>query len=176
MKRVIALLIVFAMASAASAASVEVRLNGAPMTGNEVQFSDIITIVLVDDGSDGTATQTLNASFINVSAADDYSHTWYAAPFGGWSFTPEGAGYTSGGNGIWIGGQLPANGEIFVHEFHVPDLPFSTEIAVDYNIDYLRLVPEDKAGQMLLHVTPEPMTIGLLGLGALGLLRRRRKA
>ncbi len=177
MKRILALLIVLAMASVASAASIDIAVNGLAYTGDDVYGSDIITIILMDDGSDGSATQTLGSSYINVGIADSWSHTFYATPMGGWTFVAAGDGYTSSGTGMWIGGSLPQDGEVFVHEFHVPyDLEFSTEILVEYDIIYNRVPGEEQSGSILLHVAPEPTTIGLLGLGALSLLRRRRKA
>jgi hypothetical protein len=176
MKRVLALLIVCAMASAASAATVEILRNGEALVGSEVEASDLIQIRLIDDGSDGTATQVLGNSAINVSTSDSYSHTFYAPPsMGGWTFTPAGDGYTSIGAGTWFGGQLPQDGIFFTHEFHITG-EFSDEVLVDYDIVYSRITDQTGSGQLLLHVVPEPTTIALLGIGALSLLRRRRKA
>ena len=178
MKRILALLIVCAMTSAASAAFVDIRVDGNPWDGGDVAPSSIVQVVLVDDVDNALRTQTgtLDASTINVSAGDNYSHTFYLTPsMGGWAFTPAGDGYTSIGSGVWFGGSLPVNDEVFVHEFHVPDgMEFSDEILIDYNIAYQFLTGQQ--GGVVLHVIPEPATIALLGIGALSLLRRRRKA
>ncbi len=171
MRRLLALLIVFVMASAASAAYMDIAVNGTPWTGELIQYSDIVEFKLIDDRGSGFMTGTISSpSFINVSLGDSYSHTWYAPPMGDWSFTPAGDGYDSSGTAMWIGGMLPANGVIFTHEFHVPYIEWGTVITVDYSILYSINTVADQV-----EFIPEPATIGLLAFGAFSLLRRRRK-
>jgi hypothetical protein len=175
MKRLLVLLIVFAMTSAASAATVDILVNGAPWMGDDVAPSDIVTLLLNDSARAGLLVGALNTSSIDVSQADNASHTFFQAPsIGGWDITPGGAGYTSSGAGTWFGVTLPQDGIVFVHEFHVPDnaLP-SDEIFVDLAVAY-QFVDESGTGRVVMHVIPEPATIALLGLGALSLLRRRK--
>jgi hypothetical protein len=170
MKRILALFIVCAMVSTASAVT-ELTMN--VDQGQDVAPSDIIVLQFKDLTGAMTGGIAVG-SYINVSAGDNAVHTWYAPPVGGWTIVPAGDGYTSSGNALWIGSPVPADDVIFTHEFHVPDgLQASDEILIDYNIAYSGGA---QAGQIMLHVIPEPATIALLGLGALSLLRRRRKA
>jgi hypothetical protein len=175
MKKLLTLFLVLAMASITSAASLDFAVNGGAYVGQDVMGSDIVTLTLMDDRGATFLAGAIDTSNINVSIGDNYSHTFFLAPnMGGWTFTPVGDGYTSVGSAIWFGGLLPADGVIFTHEFHVPDgLAFSTNITVDYDINY-SIAGGDVAGQAVLHVVPEPMTLGLLGLGGL-FLRRRKK-
>jgi hypothetical protein len=87
-------------------------------------------------------------------------------------------------------GTLPlrgATGTLYSFWYHVPDVPASTliDIQTDYDYDFWYpaeivyadgsdvLFPDGIHMNVPIHVTPEPATIALLGLG--GLLLRRRK-
>lgn len=64
-------------------------------------------------------------------------------------------------------------------EFHVPDVPYSTIITIDVeqlvlkNAFGIELTGYTILEPLEIHVSPEPMTVALLGLG--GLFLRRRK-
>lgn len=66
---------------------------------------------------------------------------------------------------------------LMVFEFHVPDLPWSTIIFVDpiglQLFDKFNAPLPSDVIPLEIHVSPEPMTVALLGLG--GLFLRRRK-
>jgi len=79
-----------------------------------------------------------------------------------------------------------ATGVLYAFEYHVPDLPFSALIPITTwddgevgNFYPASIVYSNgqevigTIGGLVIHVTPEPATIALLGLG--GLLLRRRK-
>jgi hypothetical protein len=77
-----------------------------------------------------------------------------------------------------------ASGILYSFYYHVPNVPYSTMIPIGtYYNDVDWLAPEityasgqfynDNLTPTMIHVTPEPATIALLGLG--GLLLRRRK-
>ena len=176
MKKLLTLLVVFAMTSAASASYVDILVNGESWGGEDVEASDIISIILVDD-SGGDFIQNINVgTTTGVSLGDTYSHTWTATPiFSGSTFTPDGDGYTWAGNWGGFSVAMPAEGILFVQEFHVPDgTPASTDILVEWNINYAG-DGEQYSDEATIHVIPEPATIALLGLGGL-FLRRRKKA
>ena len=86
--------------------------------------------------------------------------------------------------GVWSIGGFASGATLFegpgsVAEFdvHIPDVPESTILNLEF--DFIELVGPtgyDDMPQMMplvLHVTPEPATIGLLVLGGLAALRRR---
>jgi hypothetical protein len=89
-----------------------------------------------------------------------------------------------GAYGVWsIGGFVSGAtlfdqpGPVAFFDVHIPDVPISTILNLE--IDFVELVGPtgyDDMPEMLplvLHVTPEPATIGLLVLGGLAALRRR---
>ena len=176
MKKLLTLLVVFAMTSAASASYVDILVNGESWGGEDVEASDVISIILVDD-SEGDYMQNINVgTTTGVSLGDSYSHTWNATPmFQGSVFTPVGDGYTWAGNFGGFNVPMPTGGVLFVQDFHVPDgTVASTNILIEWNINYAG-DQEAYSDEATIHVIPEPATIALLGLGGL-FLRRRKKA
>lgn len=174
MKKVIVFLTVIAIASVANAATWDITVNGNPWGGEDVLPSDIIGVTFVEDvvGSGGFGDFTANVSdgaYVQDSLAFNEG-PWLLTPFG--QVTP-----ADGGFDVYAAasGFPSPTGDIMWFEFHVPELPESSDIVISHvlgswNNVFSPGVVEDVA----LHVAPEPMTIGLLGLGALGLLRRRK--
>jgi len=86
--------------------------------------------------------------------------------------------------GVWEVGGFIATGDLFAapgvvafFEAHIPDVPESTILNLE--LDFIELSGPTGYDDMpnvlplVLHVTPEPATIGLLVLGGLAALRRR---
>jgi hypothetical protein len=185
MKKVLILFVVLAITSVASASQVDFTFKVDPADQKaSYEYSDIITINLtteaqvigldigaISDGGGGGTAQlplSLNANF--TAFAD--------------------VGYlTNDGQTLikWIAGNagagLHATGILYSFEYHVPDVEDSTWITIgDFSgqpywpalITYLG--GDEYEGPLTpleIHVTPEPITIALLGLG--GLFLRRRK-
>lgn len=204
MKKLLFLVAVLAMTSGAFAAPIfDVNVNDQPWDGtSSVNPSDVITITLsLPPTSEGVLSVGANLDGIILTGGDGIgilatSNSWTKSPaFTGietniWNVTPsdttEGATRISGGTVIAL---APSNlgvvepWEVWTLSFHVPDLPDST--IIDFLVNRANFGSEgivDATGgtgnldaiQMSFHVIPEPMTLSLLGLGGLGLLRRRR--
>ena len=97
-----------------------------------------------------------------------------ALPIGVWANDDYFAGWDPGYGVLSIGGFVRAEPWAGVAEFevHIPDLPISTILNLEY--DYVEVgAGGAQVLPLILHVTPEPATIGLLVLGGLAALRRR---
>jgi hypothetical protein len=171
MKRLLVLSIVLAMATVALADSVELRIGDVLYDGQDVMPSDWVSVVLVGGA---TTYPIAYGSYVNSTLGDQWSASYPTpATMGGWTFIAAGDGFTSSGSLNWIPPKATDNGDVLGVTFHIPDgtLP-STEFVVDWNVIYNSVAYQ---GSQVLHVVPEPATIALLGIGALSLLRRRRK-
>ena len=181
MKKLTFILAIALIANVCNAASMEILVNGQDYTGQDVVASDIITVNWLEDnayiygGFEGLR--------INVSAGDYAAGT--ASLIGGLtlpSILVETAG--DGFNVDITGTGLPfPTGIVATWDFHVgEDLEESSIILIDPTVGPYAGIYADLGGQdglpyQELHVgVPEPATICLLGLGALSLIRRRRKA
>ena len=172
MKKLIILCMVLALCSTASAA-LTVVVTVDPEVGDaytwdgtsSVKPSDIITIDWMETGT--------NLGFANLSVRGDGDYVedslaWQAA-MGGLAVTSTATEYTISGNLLYMPGTGAIN-PVITWDFHVPDMEDSTWITITiagtYGGD-----PIDPS-IIEIHVTPEPMTIMLLGLGGLFLRRR----
>jgi hypothetical protein len=174
MKKVIVFLAVIAIASVANAATWEITVNGNPHDGSDVLPSDIIGVTFVDPvagfGGFGDFTANISAGAYVQDSLGFNAGPWVLAPAG--TVTPVNGGFDL--YAVASGFPSPA-GDIMWFEFHVPELPESSDIVISHVLgSWNNVFSPGAVEDVALHVAPEPMTIGLLGLGALGLLRRRK--
>jgi len=184
MKKLLVLLLVFAMASCANAAIVSFSA-GAGLPGDTIgitvssdeQVIGVGLALITDNGFGGTA---------NPGA-------WNA------KFTTADAGYNGGASGFGAGDLIIATGSVtpgvyatgllYAYGYDIPsdavvgttivftvgDLPdFGAASSIDYLVEGATTQMSMAGMEFTATVIPEPMTIALLGLGSLFLLRRRR--
>ncbi len=185
MKKLLALVLVLGMASigmasvAGAALVVDIDVNGQDWDGvSSVEPSDIITVTWALDAIayGGPAGIDYNVSMGDMVSFFSSSDGLVANLF---EVVERGEGFAVVGSAS--GMPFPAR-DIFTFEFHVPDVPPSTIIEIDTLAGgFMGVVdgvavpgPDDHWPYATIHVIPEPMTMALLGLGGLGLLRRRR--
>jgi hypothetical protein len=185
MKKLLTILLVLVIASAASAGTAWLEVDPQDQKPS-YSFSDIITINLVGDpGITGVQLDALASDnggtagsplFLN-DILSDLRSPGYLVNQGGILLN-----YVTGSAPFGSAG-VPPGDPAWSFEFHVPDVPPSTEIIifpfVDYDLGYFDPMISFSdysmamdVGPLIIHV-PEPMTIALLGLG--GLFLRRRK-
>ena len=186
MKKLFVLVLVLAISTMATAATVDLVVL---QPQAEYNPSDTITIALVAAGfgtgaTDGIAQLTIgSATTTNGGTASNPDLHTKLRPVGGlWNV---GTPVNSGGVLIQaVAGSLAISdyllidaGSLWWFEFHVPELEYSEIISID--LTDLSILPKYGAltytygGALEIHVVPEPMTIALLGIG--GLFLRRRK-
>jgi len=180
MKKLLVLTLVLSMAAAANAALIFVP------SATEVHPSDNVTIAVVDT-SNGVMGGIMGFA-IDAIGDGAKGGTCVSQSFPAWDKTYPG---TIGGDGFldeYVSAtqlsSTPLSGTtVFTFVYHVPTLPTSSYITVASFDDGGNnwFAPDviyvggrwDGTISTVLHVTPEPMTIGLLGIG--GLFLRRRK-
>ena len=186
MKKLLTILLVLAMASAASASAIWLEVD--PQDAKDsYQYSDVITINVVADfavagmttniGADNGTAQAVGTLHPNLMTGLNYAGDLVNA---GGVLIKNIAGAAAFG-----APAAPAGAVLYTFEFHVPDVEDSTYITIDDITDYTTSPPMSTTanssdfsvyltdmGSVTIHV-PEPMTIALLGLGGLFLRRRR---
>lgn len=177
MKKLVVLALVLGIASFATAGLVNdaivATVNGEAWDGSDLEPSDIVTISVVTNATAFGGYSGVNAIVTDAELVD---FTFVTAGLAASSYTAVQEGMNIRITGGSTGFPHPA-GEIFAVTFHVPQLPDSGMIIFDFLAGAyngpLATEGQDEWGYAALHVTPEPMSMALLGLG--GLFLRRRK-
>ena len=175
MKKLLILLMVLVMTSGALAQLAQFRV-AADDAKDTYYPSDIITIELVADFAVGS----IGIDYV-------YGEPTASSPALNAGFTqlPLNPGVVKNAGGILLqsiaGGVASADilaGEVLhSFEYHVPEVQESTILVIDAggvilaSLDFSAFL--EQIAPLEIHVTPEPMTVALLGLG--GLFLRRRK-
>ena len=178
MRKLLALVIVLAFVSTASAASV--RFEVAPGTptfggGGSYSFGQVITINLIADFAVQSFSVSIAGNYGTAVAAGPVNADFVVFPNSGTMNT--GGNLITGATGAVAFGSPNVDAEEILYSFDylVPHLPYSTNIVID-DVGFVSILGGgtsiDDVDAFVVH-TPEPMTIGLLGLG--GLFLRRRK-
>jgi hypothetical protein len=179
MKKLLALVLVLAMAQTASAVTMQILVNGEPWTGDSVRPSDYITYSL--HVTPLTLPQPIPlGSLITVDHGDLQTHWLHPGKgLGTWPVVtyPLGDGFSIGGSATWFPGTpgTDATGKAIEIVFHVPDDMQDSDYITITAVGAFGADRWEQIGDAVIHVVPEPTTIALLGLGGLCLLRRRRK-
>ncbi|MGD0596440.1 MAG: PEP-CTERM sorting domain-containing protein [Sedimentisphaerales bacterium] len=182
MKKFLVLALVLSMATMAQAGIVF------QSSATEVHPSDILTISLVTTNAehvqgleldaivDGTSTLGTAATPLTLNSHFNFADPGYLVNTGGALIKWVNASDTT------VGGDY-ATGTLYTFLYHVPTAPASTYITINASnqtpygdtveIDFSDGSSIYSTQGVVIHVIPEPMTMGLLGLG--GLFLRRRK-
>jgi hypothetical protein len=182
MKKLMILTLVMLMASMATA-TISLEVDVADEKDSYV-YSDVITINLVtDDDVVGVLIDAIKDDAGGTAQEPQVFNTAFGSTIPG----------TLNVNGLLVEYMsanvtsvptVPATGVLYSFEYHVPDVPHSTIITIEtyadgsnYFLPWIDFLDgswaEGHLAPLEIHVTPEPMTVALLGLG--GLFLRRRK-
>jgi hypothetical protein len=163
MKKLLALVLVLGMAGVASAGFL-VTAPDEVMTGDAFQI--IIGGAFAEvpaSGITGGVYGDINAEAGEaMQAAGNLAFVAFYPDFGGWDFN---IGDLEDNNPD----NQPGDGEWIVFNFRAPDVEGMLNFGIyDYGVSFSAPIAE-----VAVNVIPEPMTLGLLGLGALFLRRRK---
>lgn len=188
MRKLIALLLVLGISSVASA-GLQISVNGDPEPPDTaIVLGPSDTAILNIHTDDTIPSDTFiywalvaNAEEATISGGiappplDDfnlYSNTIYDDARGLAYPIPDGTNGVAGTIAAYSPTVLQGGLTIFDEiEFHC-EMMGETDVLLVITPDFVSF---DIVDQVRIHQTPEPMTLGLLGLGGLGLLRRRRR-
>ena len=188
MKNVFCLLIILAVGSVAPAATAWLEIANPQ---DSYLPSDIVVIQIVTDAVDvADGASQISVGSITTDSGGTAQAPWAVNPGFDWAMflnpgtvVNDGTTLITGMNGNIGFGSPNVLGILASFEFHVPELPESSIITIDDFIEGSTLTnvlfPWGSVidlNPVEIHVIPEPATIALLGIGALSLLRRRRKA
>ncbi len=188
MKKFMVLAMVLGIASLATAAATFSVAGGTESQivpgAIEVAPSDVITIeVVADFASNGFALEAFSSEG-GTATPGEVNATLSFLPNPGQAVNADVAdGYqliTAAGGSVF-GASIEPGAAIYSFTFHVPELPFSTVIEI-YGLDVVgtpgsyvsnaATFQTEAIAPLTLHVVPEPISMGLLGLGGLFLRRR----
>lgn len=178
MKKLLALIVVLGLASAAQAGFV-ISVNGVVDPADSTVFaapSDLINLDIHGVGNDDGNVDVILLSTGNI----DFSNTSILSgtDSGQIIFTPVDLGGTGYATGAQISiaslsATLPNLTGLLVDNMI---LHVDGQIGDDIVIDLWDGTFSNILDSQVIHITPEPMTMSLLALGGLGLIRRRRRA
>jgi hypothetical protein len=194
MKKLLVLVLILAFASAASAYSVWLEVDPLDVETSYLP-SEIITINLVSDlhmSSFSFCVSATGGTVVGTGIENPAGHDagtihplFDLMPDNGLVVNSGGALFTGAKASIFtmMDPPAPALTVMYSFEFHVPEVEASTDITI-YDVAYKNYtgfidgeltqpLAFTDATDAVIHVTPEPMTIALLGIG--GLFLRRRK-
>ena len=181
MKKLLVLALVLGLATAASAVTMDIYVNGAAYDGSsDVAINDVITIAINDPTPNPPLASMPSGGFaefkIDVTAGSYNADAAFVS--GVWAMGGIGSTAADGGFDVVVNGQLnpyapQSAGDLITLTF---DITADTTIDVIYGSyqNALGTTYHDAAAFDAVTLTvPEPMTVALLGLG--GLFLRRRK-
>jgi hypothetical protein len=185
MKKLLAVMLVFGMASFANAMTLQISVDGNPdPVDTQIMLAPSETIMLNIHSPDGYASGddvyfalivdpqygTITGGMVTAAAPPDSGIYGYDALANGLS--PGGVDDGPWGAVMNIAGTAVAPG-VYLDEFifHCEALNYDTIVSLWSTPDFATFTLED---QLTIHNIPEPATMALLSLGGLFLLRRRK--
>ena len=168
MKRALALILILGLASSANALYLEIDGQSTDTYELTQGATAAISIISEDDSSwlgylvvpDGSEGILSNAAIFDDAGNFATTHPYSEAGFG--------TGYELTAAEIFIGNKSLAQGEQFSFDFSTSGAGNNTQVLLFLDPEY-----NTPADSIAISVVPEPMTIALLGFGAI-LLRRRK--
>jgi hypothetical protein len=181
MKKVLVLMLVFGMASVASA-TLQISVNGEYepyeteifLTPSQTAIIDIWTdadiLPDVGEGYWSMGVPIVDGSLTNGVGLGQGTDTTIYPGAGGYGYVPEGSDGPWGGVGCVTASSYPAGTKLYDEIIFHCEREGEATITLYWD-PWGTQTPIDS---VTIHQVPEPMTIALLGLGSLVLLRRRK--